>query len=82
MTGPTSPFQGVVASRFHGARGKTRLTPTACWAIGVPRDRNASFESPAIPKYEPRFTTFDGKNDRYARRAATQSHPSKGRPLT
>jgi len=45
----------------NGKSAKTVLTDTGALAIGVPRDRHASFEPQLIGKHERRFTGFDDK---------------------
>ena len=45
----------------NGITGKTVLTEDGQLRIGVPRDRDGSFEPLLIPKHERRFTGFDDK---------------------
>ena len=45
----------------NGITGKTVLTENGPLRIGVPRDRDGSFEPLLIPKHERRFTGFDDK---------------------
>jgi transposase-like protein len=45
----------------NGITGKTVLTEDGPLRIGVPRDRDGSFEPLLIPKHERRFTGFDDK---------------------
>jgi len=45
----------------NGSSGKTVLTENGPLRIGVPRDRDGSFEPLLIPKHERRFTGFDDK---------------------
>ena len=45
----------------NGASGKTIHTKDGPLRIGVPRDRDGSFEPLLIPKHERRFTGFDDK---------------------
>jgi transposase-like protein len=45
----------------NGSTGKTVLTEDGPLRIGVPRDREGSFEPLLIPKHERRFTGFDDK---------------------
>jgi putative transposase len=50
-----------VANQRNGASAKTVLTDDGPLRIGVPRDREGSFEPLLIPKHERRFTGFDDK---------------------
>jgi putative transposase len=45
----------------NGSSSKTVLTENGPLRIGVPRDRDGSFEPLLIPKHERRFTGFDDK---------------------
>lgn len=51
----------AVSNQRNGRSAKTVLTEDGPIRIGVPRDREGSFEPLLIPKHERRFTGFDDK---------------------
>ena len=56
-SGQVKPL-GQVNER-NGASGKTVITDRGPVRVGIPRDRDGSFEPILIPKHERRFTGFD-----------------------
>ncbi|GAC1530414.1 MAG: hypothetical protein NVS2B4_09290 [Ramlibacter sp.] len=49
------------ANQRNGTMGKTALTGEGPLRLGIPRDRDGSFNPILIPKHERRFTGFDDK---------------------
>jgi putative transposase len=58
---PGSAKPDLTTNHRNGTSGKTVLTDDGPVAIGVPRDREGSFEPQLIGKHQRRFTGFDDK---------------------